>query len=426
MSSCITTAFETYLQACITAGTKVALDEIVLAYIPGLDHSTTPPRTEGLPAAADIVYRQAIDQSGKLGDNAVAYSIVMDTHVGDFSFNALYLLHKASNTVAMIVYKQVETKIATNGATQGNSIIKTMVMEYSGAALATGITVDASTWQVDMSGQLQALKEQIDSKAAAGKAHVIADVKGLQEAQNGTSASVHGHGIADVNGLQEALNGKSASGHGHVIADVNGLQEALNGKSASGHGHAITDVNGLQEALNGKSASGHGHGIAEVVGLQSALNSKASNTHNHAMSEVTGLVSAIGNIPERLKKTLNINVQNGNDGWIELDGFFVDAWASQRTLSISLPSISAYNQAPSNTGIPIAIFVDSVEAARQTIAMNVGTGAASGAAEIALDASIPANAKRTIQIKALVNNGMALQAAGKALYELYTAGRSFS
>ena len=382
MSSCITTAFETYLQACITAGTKVALDEIVLAYIPGLDHSTTPPRTEGLPAAADIVYRQAIDQSGKLGANAVAYSIVMDTHVGDFSFNALYLLHKASNTVAMIVYKQVETKIATNGATQGNSIIKTMVMEYSGAALATGITVDASTWQVDMSGQLQALQEQIDSKAAAG--------------------------------------------HGHVIADVNGLQEALNGKSASGHGHAITDVNGLQEALNGKSASGHGHSITEIVGLQSALNNKASTTHNHAMSEVTGLVSAIGNIPERLKKTLNINVQNGNDGWIELDGFFVDAWASRRTLSISLPSISAYNQAPSNTGIPIAIFVDSVEAARQTIAMNAGTGAASGAAEIALDASIPANAKRTIQIKALVNNGMALQAAVKAVYELYTAGRSFS
>jgi hypothetical protein len=316
----------------------------------------------------------------------------------------MYLINKASSTVAMVVYKQAETKIKTNGATQGNSIVKTMVMQYSGAALATGITVDASTWQVDMSGQLQALQEQIDSKAAAG----------------------HGHVIADVNGLLEALNGKSASGHGHTIANVNGLLEALNGKSASGHGHTIANVNGLQEALNGKSASGHGHAISEVIGLQAALNNKASETHNHAMGEVTGLVSAIGNIPERLKKTLNINVQNGNDGWVELDGFFVESWTSTRTLSIELPTISAFNQAPSTTGIPIAIFVDSVEATRQTITMAIGTGAAAGTAGIVLDANIAANAKRTIQIKALVNNGMVLQGSGKALYELYTAGRSFS
>lgn len=188
MSSCITTAFEAYLQACITSGTKVALDEIVLAYIPGLDHTATPPRSEGMPSAADIVYRQAIDQSGKLGANSVAYSIVMDTHIGDFSFNAMYLLNKASGTIAMIVYKQVETKIKTNGATQGNSIIKTMVMEYSGAALATGITVNANTWQVDMSGQLQALQTQIDKKSDSG----------------------HGHDISDVNGLTNALNNKAS------------------------------------------------------------------------------------------------------------------------------------------------------------------------------------------------------------------------
>lgn len=305
MSSCITTAFETYLQACITAGTKVALDEIVLAYIPGLDHSTTPPRTEGLPAAADIVYRQAIDQSGKLGANAVAYSIVMDTHVGDFSFNALYLLHKASNTVAMIVYKQVETKIATNGATQGNSIIKTMVMEYSGAALATGITVDANTWQVDMSGQLQALQEQIDEKADNTHQHDIDEVNGLTEALNTKANTTHQHQMSDVQGLSDALNTKANTTHGHEISDVTGLQqtittlqEALNKKASTTHKHQIADVEGLQDSLSTRAAKGlqtiwTGAGVGELI-----LNVKdyLYTQLNIVMTETSGNV-AVGVLP---------------------------------------------------------------------------------------------------------------------------------
>jgi hypothetical protein len=305
MSSCITTAFETYLQACITGGTKVALDEIVLAYIPGLDHTATPPRSEGMPATADIVYRQNVDQAGKMDANAIAYSIVMDTKVGDFSFNAMYLINKASSTVAMVVYKQTETKIATNGATQGNSIVKTMVMEYSGAALATGITVDANTWQVDMSGQLQALQANIDEKADLDHQHDIDDINGLTTELGKKANNSHRHNMDEVEGLSEALNSKSNSGHGHTIANVSGLeqtisnlQNALNSKSSTNHKHQIVDVEGLQDSLSNRAAKGlqtiwTGAGVGELI-----LNVKdyLYTQLNIVMTETNGNV-AVGVLP---------------------------------------------------------------------------------------------------------------------------------
>jgi hypothetical protein len=298
MSSCITTAFETYLQACITGGTKVALDEIVLAYISGLDHTATPPRSEGMPATADIVYRQNVDQAGKMDANAIAYSIVMDTKVGDFSFNAMYLINKASSTVAMVVYKQTETKIKTNGATQGNSIVKTMVMQYSGAALATGITVNANTWQVDMSGQLQALQANIDEKA---------DLE-------------HQHDIADINGLDTELGKKANNGHRHTMDNVEGLSAALDNKSNSGHGHSIANVSGLeqtilnlQNALNNKASATHKHQIADVEGLQDSLSTRAAKGLQTLWTG-TGVSELIMNVKDYLYTQLNIVMTetNGN------------------------------------------------------------------------------------------------------------------
>lgn len=305
MSSCITTAFETYLQACITGGTKVALDEIVLAYIPGLDHTATPPRSEGMPAAADIVYRQLVDQAGKMDANAIAYSIVMDTKVGDFSFNAMYLINKASSTVAMVVYKQTETKIKTNGATQGNSIVKTMVMEYSGAALATGITVNANTWQVDMSGQLQALQANIDEKADLDHQHDIDEINGLATELGKKANNSHRHTMDNVEGLSTALDNKSNSGHGHTIANISGLeqtilnlQNALNNKASATHKHQIADVEGLQDSLSTRAAKGlqtlwTGAGVSELVlNVKDYLNTMLSIV----ITETVGNV-AVGILP---------------------------------------------------------------------------------------------------------------------------------
>ncbi|HDL7481051.1 TPA: phage tail protein, partial [Yersinia enterocolitica] len=100
----ITFAFEQWKAQEAAAGNTVVLDEFVLAYVPGLDHTAPINRTETLPPEAQIVHRQAVNKIGLVNDNAVVYSVTMGTEIGDFDFNWIGLVNKASGTVAMIVH----------------------------------------------------------------------------------------------------------------------------------------------------------------------------------------------------------------------------------------------------------------------------------------------------------------------------------
>ncbi len=167
MSQIITNAFASYLQASLANQTPVVLDEFVLANIPDLDPDQPISPDLGLPPAGQIVHRHAVDQRGLINNDAVAYTIVMDTTVGDFSFNALYLINKASGMVGMIVHKGLETKLKTNEATgqTGNSLVKSMLMEYDRASEATATHVDASTWQIDYAARLRGMDDDLRLQA---------------------------------------------------------------------------------------------------------------------------------------------------------------------------------------------------------------------------------------------------------------------
>ncbi|MFM5718025.1 phage tail-collar fiber domain-containing protein [Aeromonas caviae] len=167
MSQIITNAFASYLQASLANQTPVVLDEFVLANIPGLDPNKPISPDLGLPPAGQIVHRRAVDQRGRINNDAVAYTIVMDTTVGDFSFNALYLINKSSGMVGMIVHKGLETKLKTNETTgqTGNSLVKSMLMEYDRASEATATHVDASTWQIDYAARLRGMDDDLRLQA---------------------------------------------------------------------------------------------------------------------------------------------------------------------------------------------------------------------------------------------------------------------
>lgn len=163
MSQVITNAFASYWQTCLTDEAPVVLDAFVLANIPDLDSELPISPDDDLPPEAQIVHRQAVDQRGRINLDAVAYTIVMDTTVGDFEFNAMYLINSESNLVGMIVHKGVEAKLKTDEATgqTGNSLVKSMLMEYDRASEATVTTVDASTWQIDYAARLAGMDEDM-------------------------------------------------------------------------------------------------------------------------------------------------------------------------------------------------------------------------------------------------------------------------
>lgn len=144
--------------AAVNAG-EMAVTDFVLAYIEGLDHTQPVNPAETLPAAGNIVHTAPVTQSGYLAPDKVVYSLAMDSGVGDFTFNWLGLRGEDGTLIA-VAYLPATEKTATAGGVQGNNITRNFLLQFSDAQLATGITVPAETWQVDVSAYLNAMDDR--------------------------------------------------------------------------------------------------------------------------------------------------------------------------------------------------------------------------------------------------------------------------
>ncbi|ELE9690246.1 phage tail protein [Enterobacter kobei] len=156
----ITLAFDQWKASQAVTGESVLLDEFVFANVPGLDASKPIDRSETLPPAAQIVHRQAVSRKGVVNENAVVHSVVLGAEVGDFSFNWIGLINKASNTLAMIVHAPLQQKLKTKDDQQGNVLTRSFLMEYNGAQAETGINTPAETWQIDFTARMAGMDER--------------------------------------------------------------------------------------------------------------------------------------------------------------------------------------------------------------------------------------------------------------------------
>lgn len=156
----ITLAFEQWKAQQATTGEPVLLDEFIFALVPGLDPSLPVDRSETLPPAAQIVHRESVTRKGVVNENAVVHSAVLGADVGDFSFNWIGLVSKASGTLAMIVHAPVQQKLKTAEGRQGNVLTRSFLMEYNGAQTETGISTPAETWQIDFTARMAGMDER--------------------------------------------------------------------------------------------------------------------------------------------------------------------------------------------------------------------------------------------------------------------------
>lgn len=156
----ITKAFTEWKAQQAIDNQPVNLDEFIFAYIPDLDVTKPIENTEGLPPADKIVHRQAVSKSGVVNANSVVYSVTLGADVGDFNFNWIGLANKETGTLAMIIHAPTQSKIKNASGQQGNVLVRSMLMEYSGAEAATNITTPAETWQIDFTARLAAMDER--------------------------------------------------------------------------------------------------------------------------------------------------------------------------------------------------------------------------------------------------------------------------
>ncbi|MFV8800265.1 phage tail protein [Yersinia enterocolitica] len=204
MATVITRAFEHWQAGQVLNNLPARPDTIIFAHVPGLDHTADINPDEGIPADGQIVHRDVVAQYGLINDSAVAYSVVLDTRVGDFTFNWIGLVDTASNTLCMIVHTPAQQKIATANGVQGNNITRTFLMEFAGAAEASQITLSAQTWQIDFSARLRGIDEvsRLANLDYYGHAAFFAD--GFSVSKDGDKYRVKA-GLAYVGGIRALL-----------------------------------------------------------------------------------------------------------------------------------------------------------------------------------------------------------------------------
>ncbi|OAT26532.1 putative tail fiber protein [Buttiauxella ferragutiae ATCC 51602] len=200
----ITKAFTEWKAQQAVNNLPVTLDEFIFALVPDLDLTKPVSNTEGVPAADKIVHRQAVSKTGVVNANSVVYSVTLGADVGDFDFNWIGLVNKATGTLAMIIHAPTQRKIKNDGGQQGNVLVRSMMMEYSGAQSATNITTPAETWQIDFTARLAGMDEAVRLAALDIYGAGAFFDNGFLVAKNGAQYFVT-KGLGYVGGLRAAL-----------------------------------------------------------------------------------------------------------------------------------------------------------------------------------------------------------------------------
>ncbi|AAZ93672.1 unknown [Pasteurella phage F108] len=152
-----------YIASKTILGERVELTEFIFAQLP-LEQLNALSKYSTLPDDHFIVHRQAVSKTGLINEDSVAYSVTMGTDVGDFTFNFIGLLTK-EGLLAVAVRAAETQKLATKNGLQGNSLTRSILLEFSGAAEATQINVPAQTWQIDFTARLNGIDEDIRNLA---------------------------------------------------------------------------------------------------------------------------------------------------------------------------------------------------------------------------------------------------------------------
>ncbi|PLT27068.1 phage tail protein [Pseudoalteromonas sp. MelDa3] len=156
MASVITIAGEKLFAAKAQANEQLDIDTFIFANVPAQDPAAPINRDELLPAD-HVVHQQIVQQVGRINENVVVYSTVLDSVTGPFEFNWVGLYSSVNQTLVAINHIPTTAKTITEPGAAGNTLNRNFGIEYSGIADLTGIDVAPETWQLDFTARLQGM-----------------------------------------------------------------------------------------------------------------------------------------------------------------------------------------------------------------------------------------------------------------------------
>lgn len=153
MASIITLTGEKLFAQKAQANEQLDIDTFIFANVTGQNAADPIDRSEIIPTA-DIVHQQTVQQVGRINDNVVVYSTVLDSVTGSFDFNWVGLYSSVNDTLVAINHIPSTAKTITEPGIAGNTLNRNFGIEYSGIAELTGINVAPETWQLDYTARL--------------------------------------------------------------------------------------------------------------------------------------------------------------------------------------------------------------------------------------------------------------------------------
>lgn len=160
----MTSAGTQYIADKTLSNQGLEIREIVLAHIEGIDENTPRDKAQGLPNDLQIVHRRVIDAEGKVNENTVAWSVVLDQNIGDFDYNWIGLV-TTDGTLIALDYLPLQRKRAGVNNVHNRSF----VLQFAGAAALTQITIPAESWMFDYTPRIDALEQSLKNTVAEFK-----------------------------------------------------------------------------------------------------------------------------------------------------------------------------------------------------------------------------------------------------------------
>lgn len=306
---------ETFFIKQLSKSQPIILDRVIFANIGGINGDTEIDLNGSMPDAGQIVHTAPVTQSGLLNDKTVIYSVILDTSIGDFSFNYIGLVNTETNTLCMVMHTDLTRKIKTAGKRQGNTITESIWLEIDNASESTGVTVNAQTWQIDYSKRLAGEDERI-RLTNYDLYNRLAIHSGFEITKNGNQLTVSS-GLAYVAGLRvEHTTDASINIENNQLLYIDAWLAGTTTGEWSVNYNLIAGAN-LRDYVQ----SGFKHYVERIASVDANGNLRVVNprsfvtTYDHASTEKFGIVqlSSEINSTSETEAATPLAVKNAND-----------------------------------------------------------------------------------------------------------------
>lgn len=208
MSTILTAAGESLIARLQAEGKALVIDTMILANVPGQDHTQAIAPGVTVPAEAQIALRYAISPQYRayVNPNQVVYSAMLGSDMGDFTFNWQGLWCSEHETlVAVATFPPLEKRRydEANGKT-GNNLTRNFLLTFTGARELTGLTISADVWQLDFTVRLNGMDERERLSNFDIYGHAFFDAQGWL-LQKTSEAYAFTPGLGYVGGIRAEL-----------------------------------------------------------------------------------------------------------------------------------------------------------------------------------------------------------------------------